>query len=136
MRRENKRNIEGLGVVDFKGCNLCYSDIGLYIPIEEANATVKAEYEKSERWFTESFATTHPELSLADYTLNHDISLHININNDECEFSVAIIMWVDDENGEEIHAEFYDPFSVDISEEDAGYIKGKIIQKLSDIFFK
>lgn len=136
MRRTNKKNIEGLGVVDFKGCSLCYSDIGLFIPIEETNATVKAEYEKCEKWFKESFTTKYPELALEDFILNYDISLHINIDSGECEFTVAIIIWVEDENGKEITSEFYDPFPVEIAEEDAGYIKGKVIQKLADIFFK
>ena len=135
MKRTNTKKIEGIGTINFKDVSLCYSDIGLYIPITEINATVKEQYEKCKSWFKESFEKEN-NLHLTDFTLFHDISLHINLDKGECSFSVSIILWVEDENGEEIKAEFYDPFPVEIKEEDAGYIKGKVIQKLTEVFFK
>lgn len=135
MKRTNTKNIEGIGTINFRDVSLCYSDIGLYIPITEINATVKEQYEKCKNWFKEDFER-EKNLQLTDFTLFHDISLHINLDNGECSFNVLIILWVEDENGEEIKAEFYDPFPVEIKEEDAGYIKGKVIQKLSEVFFK
>ena len=96
---------------------------------------IKEKYEWSKKSFEDSFKKSHPELDLSDFTLIHDISLHMNINNSEITYLVAIILWVEDENGNEIDVEFYDPFEVEINAEDNKYLKKLVMNKLMEAFF-
>ena len=132
MRRKNFENIGKVAVNDI---TLCDTEIGLYIPIEKMSQNIREKYEWSKNSFEETFAKNYPELNLSDFTLIHDISLHMNINNSEITYSVAIILWVEDENGKEIDAEFYDPFDVEINAEDNKYLKKLVMNKLMEAFF-
>lgn len=132
MRRKNFENIGKVAVNDI---TLCDTEIGLFIPIEKMSQNIKEKYEWSEKSFAKSFKKDHPELDLTDFTLLHDISLHMNINNSEVTYSVAIILWVEDENGKEIHVEFYDPFEIEINTEDNKYLKKLAMNKLMEAFF-
>lgn len=132
MRRKNFENIGKVAVNDI---TLCDTEIGLFIPIEKMSQNIREKYEWSENSFKKTFAKDHPELNLSDFTLIHDISLHMNINNSEITYSVAIILWVEDENGKEIDVEFYDPFDVEINAEDNKYLKKLVMNKLMEAFF-
>lgn len=132
MRRKNFENIGKVAVNDI---TLCDTEIGLFIPIEKMSQNIREKYEWSENSFKKTFAKDHPELNLSDFTLIHDISLHMNINNSEITYSVAIILWVEDENGKEIDVEFYDPFEVEINAEDNKYLKKLVMNKLMEAFF-
>ena len=59
----------------------------------------------------------------------------MNINDNKVRYSVAIILWIEDEQGEEIHTEFYDPFDLEINAEDNKYLKKLVMNKLMDSFF-
>ena len=50
----------------------------------------------------------YPEIDLTKYLFLRDISLHININNGEVNYTVSIILWLEDEQGEEFFTEFFD----------------------------
>lgn len=132
MRRKNFENIGKVAVNDI---TLCDTEIGLFIPIEKMSQNIREKYEWSENSFKKTFAKDHPELNLSDFTLIHDISLHMNINNSEITYSVAIILWVEDENGKEIDVEFYDPFEIEINAEDNKYLKKLVMNKLMEAFF-
>ena len=132
MRRKNFENIGKVAVNDI---TLCDTEIGLFIPIEKMSQNIREKYEWSENSFKKTFAKNHPELNLSDFTLIHDISLHMNISNSEITYSVAIILWVEDENGKEIDVEFYDPFDVEINAEDNKYLKKLVMNKLMEAFF-
>ena len=132
MRR---KNFENIGKVAVNEITLCDTEIGLFIPIEKMSQNIKEKYEWSEKSFAESFKKYHPELDLTDFTLLHDISLHMNISNSEITYSVAIIFWVEDENGKEIDVEFYDPFEIEINAEDNKYLKKLVMNKLMEAFF-
>ena len=132
MRNKNFKNI---GSVSINDITLCDTNIGLYIPIEKMSENIRREYEKSEKQFTETVKKEHPEVDLSQYTLYRDVALHMNIHNGKVSYSVAIILWIENEQGEEIHVEFYDPFEVEINDEDNSYLKKLVLKKLVDSFF-
>lgn len=130
-----RKNFENIGKVAVNEISLCDSEIGLYIPIEKMSENIRTEYEKCEKWFTETVNTKHPEINLADYTLYKDVALHMNIHNGKVTYSVAIILWIQDEDENEIHVEFYDPFEIEINAEDNSYLKKLVLNKLIGSFF-
>ena len=132
MRRKNFENIGKVAVNDI---TLCDTEIGLYMPIEKMSENIRREYEKSEKQFTETVKKEHPEVDLSQHTLYRDVALHMNINDNKVSYSVAIILWIENEQGEEIHVEFYDPFEVEINDEDNSYLKKLVLKKLVDSFF-
>lgn len=132
MRNKNFKNIGNVAISEIA---LCDTTIGLYIPIEKMSENIRREYEKCEKYFTEAVNKKHPEIDLSQYTLYRDIALHMDLDNDKVKYSVAIILWIENEQGEEIHVEFYDPFEVEINAEDNSYLKKLVLKKLVDSFF-
>ena len=132
MRRKNFENIGKVAVNDI---TLCDTEIGLFIPIEKMSENIRREYEKSEKQFTETVKKEHPEVDLSQYTLYRDVALHMNIHNGKVAYSVAIILWIQDEDENEIHVEFYDPFEIEINAEDNKYLKKLVMNKLMEAFF-
>ena len=132
MRRKNFENIGKVAVNDI---TLCDTEIGLYIPIEKMSENIRREYEKIEKNFTEIVNTEHPEIDLSQYILYRDVALHMNINDNKVSYSVAIILWIQDEDENEIHVEFYDPFEIEINAEDNKYLKKLVMNKLMEAFF-
>lgn len=132
MRR---KNFENIGKVAVNEISLCDSEIGLYIPIEKMSENIRREYEKSEKQFTETVKKEHPEVDLSQYTLYRDVALHMNIHNGKVAYSVAIILWIQDDAENEIHVEFYDPFGIEINAEDNKYLKKLVMNKLMEAFF-
>ena len=132
MRR---KNFENIGKVAVNEITLCDTEIGLYIPIEKMSENIRREYEKSEKQFTETVKKEHPEVDLSQYTLYRDVALHMNINDNKVSYSVSIILWIQDENENEIHVEFYDPFEIEINAEDNKYLKKLVMTKLMEAFF-
>ena len=132
MRNKNFKNIGNVAISEIA---LCDTTIGLYIPIEKMSENIRREYEKCEKYFTETVNKKHPEIDLSQYTLYRDIALHMDLDNDKVNYSVAIILWIENEQGEEIHVEFYDPFEVEINAEDNSYLKKLVLKKLVDSFF-
>ena len=132
MRNKNFKNIGNVAISEIA---LCDTTIGLYIPIEKMSENIRREYEKCEKYFTETVNKKHPEIDLSQYTLYRDIALHMDLDNDTVKYSVAIILWIENEQGEEIHVEFYDPFEVEINAEDNSYLKKLVLKKLVDSFF-
>ena len=130
-----RKNFENIGKVAVNDITLCDTEIGLYVTIEKMSQNIKEKYEWSEKSFAESFKKDYPELNLTDFTLLHDISLHMDISNSEITYSVAIILWVEDEKGKEIDVEFYDPFEIEINAEDNKYLKKLVMNKLMEAFF-
>ena len=115
--------------------SLCNTTIGLYMPIEKMSKSIRTEYEKCEEMFDEAVKSEHPWVNLTDYTLYRDIALHMNIHNGKVAYTVAIILWIQDEDENEIHVEFYDPFEIEINAEDNSYLKKLVLNKLIDSFF-
>lgn len=132
MRNKNFKNIGNVAISEIA---LCDTTIGLYIPIEKMSENIRREYEKSEKHFTETVNKEHPEIDLSQYTLYRDVALHMDLDNGKVKYSVAIILWIENEQGEEIHVEFYDPFEVEINAEDNSYLKKLVLKKLVDSFF-
>ena len=132
MRNKNFKNI---GSVSINDITLCDTTIGLYIPIEKMSENIRREYEKREKNFTEIVNKEKPEIDLLQYTIYRDVSLHMDINDNKVRYSISIILWIEDEQGDEIHAEFYDPFDVEINAEDNKYLKKLVMNKLMDSFF-
>ena len=132
MRRKNFENIGKVAVNDI---TLCDTEIGLYIPIEKMSENIRREYDKSEKQFTETVKKEHPEVDLSQHTLYRDVALHMNINDNKVSYSVAIILWIQDEDENEIHVEFYDPFEIEINAEDNKYLKKLVMNKLMEAFF-
>lgn len=132
MRNKNFNNI---GNVAIKDIVLCETSIGLYMPIEEMSENIRREYEDSEKHFTTTVNKKYPDVDLLQHTLFRDIALHMNIDDNEVKYSVAIILWIEDEQGNEIHSECYDPFEVEINAEDNKYLKKLVMNKLMDSFF-
>lgn len=132
MRRKNFENIGKVAVNDI---TLCDTEIGLYIPIEKMSENIRREYEKNEKQFTETVKKEHPEIDLSQYILYRDVALHMNINDNKVSYSVAIILWIQDEDENEIHVEFYDPFEIEINAEDNKYLKKLVMNKLMEAFF-
>ena len=130
-----RKNFENIGKVAVNEITLCDTEIGLYIPIEKMSENIRREYEKNEKQFTETVKKEHPEVDLSQYTLYRDVALHMNINDNKVSYSVAIILWIQDENENEIHVEFYDPFEVEINAEDNKYLKKLVMNKLMEAFF-
>ena len=132
MRNKNFKNIGNVAISEIA---LCDTTIGLYIPIEKMSENIGREYEKSEKHFTETVNKEHPEIDLSQYTLYRDVALHMDLDNGKVKYSVAIILWIENEQGKEIHVEFYDPFEVEINDEDNSYLKKLVLKKLVDSFF-
>lgn len=132
MRNKNFKNIGNVAVSEI---NLCDSEIGLHMPIKKMSSNIQEEYEKCETWFSETVSKKFPEINFKDYTLYRDIALHMNIHNEEVVYTVAIILWIEDDQGKEIHVEFYDPFEIEINDEDNRYLKKLVMRKLIDSFF-
>ncbi|MFW5677144.1 MAG: hypothetical protein ACOCNL_12915 [Acetivibrio ethanolgignens] len=130
-----RKNFENIGKVAVNEITLCDTEIGLYIPIEKMSENIRREYEKSEKQFTETVKKEHPEVDLSQYTLYRDVALHMNIHNGKVAYSVAIILWIQDEDENEIHVEFYDPFEIEINAEDNKYLKKLVMNKLMEAFF-
>lgn len=130
-----KKTFGNIGAVAVNDITLCDTEIGLYMPIEKMSANIKEKYDWCENAFAESFKKNHPKLNLKDFVLFRDIALHMNIYNSEVSYSVAIILWVEDDAGEEIESEFYDPFEIEINAEDNKYLKKLVMNKLMDSFF-
>lgn len=132
MRRKNLKNIGNVAISDI---TLCDTTIGLYIPIEKMSENIRREYEDSEKHFTEKVNKKYPEIDLLKHTLFRDVALHMNLDDGKIKYSVAIILWIENEQGEEIHTEFYDPFDVEINAEDNKYLKKLVMNKLMEAFF-
>lgn len=132
MRNKNFKNIGNVAISEIA---LCDTTIGLYMPIEKMSKNIRTEYEKCEKMFSKTLAKEHPEVDLADYTLYRDVALHMNIENNKVRYSVAIILWIQDEEENEIHVDFFDPFEVEINAEDNKYLKKLVMNKLIDSFF-
>ena len=132
MRNKNFKNIGNVAISEIA---LCDTTIGLYIPIEKMSENIRREYEKSEKHFTETVNKEHPEVDLSQHTLYRDVALHMNINDNKVSYSVAIILWIQDEDENEIHVEFYDPFEIEINAEDNKYLKKLVMNKLMEAFF-
>ena len=124
------KNFENIGKVAVNEISLCDSEIGLYIPIEKMSENIRREYEKSKKNFTETV-----NVDLSHHTLFRDVALHMDINDGKVCYSVAIILWIENEQGDEIHVEFYDPFEVEINAEDNKYLKKLVMNKLMEAFF-
>lgn len=131
---KNKK-IENIGKVAINDILLSDTDIGLYMPIEKMSDNIRKQYEKCEEMFTRKVASKHPEINLKDYVLYRDIALHINIENCKVRYSVSIILWIEDEAGEEIDSEFFDPFDIEINDEDNRYLKKLVLNKLIENLF-
>ena len=132
MRR--KRVFVNIGKVAINKIALCDTTIGLYMPIEKMSSVIRREYEKCEAMFTEIVKREHPVVNLTEYTLYRDIALHMNIDNGKVRYSVAIILWIQDEAENEIHTEFFDPFEIEVDDEDKAYLKKLVIDKLMESF--
>lgn len=132
MRNKNFKNIGNVAINDI---TLCDTTIGLYIPIETMSKNIRKEYEDDEKHFTEKVKKKFPEVDLSQHTLFRSVELHMDIIDGQVEYSVAIILWIENKQGEELHAEFYDPFKVEINAEDNKYLKMLIVNKLMDSFF-
>ena len=134
MRNKNFKNIGNVAINEIA---LCDTIIGLYMPIEKMSKEIRREYEDSEKHFTEKIKKNFSEIDLIQHTLFRDVALHMNINDKDkkVHYSVAIILWIEDEQGNEIHTEFYDPFEVEINDEDNKYLKKLVMNKLMDSFF-
>lgn len=132
MRNKNFKNIGNVAINEIA---LCDTTIGLYMPIEKMSKNIRTEYEKCEEMFSRTLAKEHPEVDLTQYTLYRDVALHMNIENNKVRYSIAIILWIQDEEGTEIHVDFFDPFDVEINEEDNKYLKKLVMNKLMDSFF-
>lgn len=134
MRNKNFKNIGNVAINEIA---LCDTIIGLYMPIEKMSKEIRTEYEDSEKHFTEKIRKNFSEIDLTQHTLFRDVALHMNINDKDkkVHYSVAIILWIEDEQGNEIHTEFYDPFEVEINDEDNKYLKKLVMNKLMDSFF-
>lgn len=134
MRNKNFKNIGNVAINEIA---LCDTTIGLYMPIEKMSKEIRTEYEDSEKHFTEKIKKNFSEIDLTQHTLFRDVALHMNINDKDkkVHYSVAIILWIEDEQGNEIHTEFYDPFEVEINDEDNKYLKKLVMNKLMDSFF-
>ena len=132
MRNKNFKNIGNVAISEIA---LCDTTIGLYIPIEKMSENIRREYEKCEKYFTETVNKKHPKIDLSQYTLYRDVALHMDLDNGKVKYSVAIILWIENEQGDEIHVEFYDPFEVEINDEDNSYLKKLVLKKLVDSFF-
>ena len=130
-----KKNFKNIGNVAISEIALCDTNIGLYIPIEKMSENIRIEYEDSENYFISKVKEQYPEIDLTKYLFLRDISLHININNGEVNYTVSIILWLEDEQGEEFFTEFFDPFEVEINDEDNKYLRRLVINKLMDTFF-
>ena len=132
MRNKNFKNIGNVAISEIA---LCDTTIGLYIPIEKMSENIRREYEKSKKNFTETVNKEHPNVDLSHHTLFRDVALHMDINDGKVCYSVAIILWIENEQGDEIHVEFYDPFEVEINAEDNKYLKKLVMNKLMEAFF-
>ena len=132
MRNKNFKNIGNVAISEIA---LCDTTIGLYIPIEKMSENIRREYEKSEKHFTETVNKEHPEIDLSQYTLYRDVALHMDFDNGKVKYSVAIILWIENEQREEIHVELYDPFEVEINDEYNSDFKKWVLKKLVDSFF-
>lgn len=134
MRNKNFKNIGNVAINEIA---LCDTIIGLYMPIEKMSKEIRTEYKDSEKHFTEKIKKNFSEIDLTQHTLFRDVALHMNINDKDkkVHYSVAIILWIEDEQGNEIHTEFYDPFEVEINDEDNKYLKKLVMNKLMDSFF-
>ena len=132
MRRKNFVNI---GSVSINEIALCDTVIGLYMPIEKMSKAIRTEYEKCEEMFSRALAKEHPEVDLTQDTLYRDVALHMNIEDNKVRYSVAIILWIQDEEENPIYTEFFDPFEVEINEEDNKYLKKLVMNKLMESFF-
>lgn len=130
-----KKNFKNIGNVAISEIALCDTNIGLYIPIEKMSENIRIEYEDSENYFISKVKEQYPEIDLTKYLFLRDISLHININNGEVNYTVSIILWLEDEQGEDFFTEFFDPFEVEINDEDNKYLRRLVINKLMDTFF-
>lgn len=131
---KNKK-IENIGKVAINDILLSDTDIGLYMPIEKMSDNIRRKYEECEKMFNQALLLKCPEINLEDFVLYRDIALHINIENCKVRYLVSIILWIDDESGEEIHADFFDPFDIEINDEDSRYLKKLVLNKLIENLF-
>ena len=132
MRNKNFKNIGNVAISEIA---LCDTTIGLYMPIEKMSKEIRTEYEDSEKHFTEKIKKNFSEIDLTQHTLFRDVALHMNIENNKVRYSVAIILWIEDEDRNPIHTDFFDPFEVEINAEDNSYLKKLVLNKLIDSFF-
>lgn len=130
-----RKNFENIGSVAIKDITLCDTNIGLYIPIEKMSKNIRREYEHDERHFTDKIKREYPEIDLLQHTLFRDVALHINLDHSKIYYTISIILWIEDEQGKDIHMEFYDPFEVEINDEDNKYLKKLVMNKLIESFF-
>ena len=59
----------------------------------------------------------------------------MDIEDGKVNYSVAIILWIQDKEEKPIYTDFYDPFEVEINAEDNKYLKKLVMNKLMDSFF-
>lgn len=141
---KNTRTIKNIGEVKLEEIVFSETNIGLYMPMIEMSENIEKELEVSNKSFAKEFKKEFPHLKLEDYTTYRDVSLFIDFDSSQntlkgdkkkVTYSVGIIFWVNDEMGKEIKSEFYDPFEIDINDEDSRHLKNIVMQKLSEYFF-
>lgn len=130
-----KTTIKNIGRVAVKDIVLCDTEIGLYMPIEKMSANIQAKYEECSKYFDEEFSKRFPSVNPDECKEWHDISLHMDVNNSEVRYYVSIIIWAEDNSGNELYTGFYDPFEVEINSEDNKYLKKLVMNKLIESFF-
>lgn len=141
---KNTKVIKNIGEVKLDEISFCYTNIGLYIPLTEISDNIQKELESCHKSFTEGFKKEFPQLKIEDYIVSWDVSLFLDLDSDykltdvgkkKIVYTIGITLWVKDETGKELKAEFYDPFEIDINNEDSKHLKKMVIQKLSEYFF-
>jgi len=143
-KMKTTRKITNIGEVKLEEIVFSETSIGLYMPMIERSENIEKELNATEERFVEEFKKEFPRLKLEDCTVFRDVSLFMDLDSSQnikdgdkkrVRYSVGIILWVNDETGREIKTEFYDPFEIDINDENSRHLKKIVMQKLSEFFF-
>lgn len=122
------QNIKNIGLVNLEGAELGYSSLRLYIPIDELSESLAEKYNEVFNRFVEG-------KNIEEKEVIHDISIYINLNGGELEYSLGIILWTEDTDGNVIDECDSNLFEIELSDADASSIKKRVIEKLTEEFF-
>ena len=137
---KKRESILNVGIVKADEIELCDTTIGLYIPMETASETVKAEHKKFEGWVVRDAKEKFPDYDfIGKTTLFTETCLHVHTgyenDNIKMYFSVGFTMWYEEnETGKEIYGDISDPFEIELSEEDTTKVKKMVLEKLMERF--
>lgn len=129
-----KKEIQALGTVDFCKSRLDYANIGVTLAVSDLDSGIDVQYDQFKNWFGRDLMKEHG-ISINDVNLQSSIELYLNFCEVDTFFTLSYRFTARDKAGKIIRHEIYEPHNIDLTDEDAMFVKCRIVKMLTDKIF-